>query len=383
LGQVLTQGGYEVVFVDIDSTLVDRLNAAKSYPLRLLSDAGETELMVSPVRAVPGGSVDAVAREIADADLLGTSVGAGALKFAAPSLAAGLRRRWADGNHKPIDILLCENLMHVDAVVRELLRAELTGPGELLSLETGVGLVETSIGRMVPVPTAASQRGNPLRVCAEPYAQLPVDAAAFRGPIPQVPGLVAYAPFRYYVERKLFLHNLGHAVASYLGAALGYSFLWEALADPFVLQLTRAAMFQSVTALAREHQVSIQELRDHALDLLQRFGNRRLGDTLERVCKDPRRKLAPDDRLVGALNLCRRQGAACSGIALGVAAAAVFLSHEEENLDVRNLLLGPCGLPATSIEVQQILGFVTGLTEPRPREFLALLIATNAVPEPL
>jgi mannitol-1-phosphate 5-dehydrogenase len=382
LGQVLTQGGYEVVFVDVDSPLVDRLNAAKSYPLRLLSDTGEIELMISPVRAVHADRVDAVAREIADADLMGTSVGAGVLRFVVPSLAAGLRRRWAEGNHKPIDILLCENLMHVDAVVRDLLKAELTGIGELQRLEESVGLVETSIGRMVPVPSEATQRGNPLRVCAEPYAQLPVDAAAFRGPVPQVPGLVASSPFRYYVERKLFVHNLGHAVAAYLGAALGYTFVWEAAADPLVYHLARTAMFQSVAALAREHGAPAQELRDHALDLLRRFGNRRLGDTLERVCKDPRRKLAPDDRLVGALNLCRRHQVDFSGIALGVAAAAVFLSHHEANLDVRALLLGPCGLDAASIEFHQILGFVTGLTEPRPLEFLALLIDTKAVLEP-
>ena len=62
-----------------------------------------------------------------------------------------------------------------------------------------MGLVEASIGRMVPVQTPQMQAGNPLRVCVERYGFLPVDKDAFRGEIPNIQRLVPYSPFDYYI----------------------------------------------------------------------------------------------------------------------------------------------------------------------------------------
>jgi len=345
LGQLLTEGGYEVVFVDVDAELVARLNAAREYPLCLLSDEGEREIRIRNVRAVDGRKVDAVAAEIADADLLGTSVGAGALKFVAPTLAAGLRLRWQKGVTRPVDVLLCENLMDADHYLRGLLLAEFPTEDEKALFTARVGLVETSIGRMVPVPSAETRRDNTLRVCAEPYAELPVDAAAFKGPIPELPGLKPSTPFLFSVQRKLFIHNMGHAVAAYLGAATGCTFVWEAIRNPYILVLTSLAMNQAARALAAEHGVELAVLQDHVRDLLRRFANKGLADTIERVCKDPLRKLAPQDRLVGALNLCRKHNLSSTWIAVGTAAALRF--HTLAGGDAAEVLGGHCALAGT------------------------------------
>ena len=49
-----------------------------------------------------------------------------------------------------------------------------------------IALVEPSIGRMVPATPKEIAEKNPLAVCVEPYCELPVDKAAFRGEIPQI-----------------------------------------------------------------------------------------------------------------------------------------------------------------------------------------------------
>jgi mannitol-1-phosphate 5-dehydrogenase len=353
LGQVLTEGGFEVVFIDVDQDLVDSLNAAGSYPLCLLSDAGETELTIAPIRAVHALSAQAAA-EIAGADLLGTSVGAAALKSVAPVLAAGLRARWEAGNRTALDVLVCENLWQAHVYLRGLVEAGLS-PDERARLGATVGFVETSIGRMVPVPSAETRRGNALRVCAEPYAELPVDRQGFKGTIPALPGLVATSPFRFIVERKLFVHNLGHAVAAYLGAALGYAWIWQSAADPALREITLQAMRQSARALAAEHREDLAALEAHAQDLLARFANRGLGDTTERVCKDPLRKLAPHDRLLGALALCRTHGLDSSWIEVGIAAALQFHQVEGSPSPVEAVLTSHCRLDAGSPEHQRIL----------------------------
>lgn len=77
-------------------------------------------------------------------------------------------------------------------------------------------------------------------------------------------------------------------------------------------------------ALSMEHNVPFMELNDHVEDLVYRFANKQLGDTVKRVGNDLNRKLNPNDRLVGALNLCKKQGIEPKYICLAIAAALCF-----------------------------------------------------------
>ena len=43
-----------------------------------------------------------------------------------------------------------------------------------------------------------------------------MDATAFRNPIPPIPGLDPKQHMAAYVDRKSFIHNLGHAASAYL-----------------------------------------------------------------------------------------------------------------------------------------------------------------------
>lgn len=323
LGQLLSQSGYEIVFLDINAAVIDALNADGGYPLRLVSPREVREVRVEHVRGVNSMDAAAAAQEIATADVLATAVGANILPRIAPVLAEGLRRRWQAGVEQPLDILICENLMHADRVLRDLLRAQLD-PALHGLLEHRVGLVEASIGRMVPVTTDDMRGDNPLRVWAEPYAELPVDAAAFQGPVPPIVGIKPFAPFDFYIQRKLYLHNMSHALLAYLGALRGYDTIVQAVRDPELAAVARGALAESGLALARRHGVDPRELKAFSDDLMERFDNPLLGDTVTRVGRDPLRKLARDDRLAGAARMCTEQGVPPDRICRGIAAALCF-----------------------------------------------------------
>ncbi len=190
-------------------------------------------------------------------------------------------------------------------------------------LDERLGLAETSIGRMIPAaPPEPGQPATLIRV--EPYRVLPYDANALKGPEPQVEGLfpVRDVPFAFYSDHKLFLHNMGHCMCAYLGERRGYEYIWHAIGDPEIRALVRAAMTQS--ALAR-----------HIDDLIARFGNRALGDTVERVGRDPIRKLAPEDRILGAYRLAAEQGSPHSYLSLAAAVGTARLAAESEWSDER------------------------------------------------
>ena len=40
--------------------------------------------------------------------------------------------------------------------------------------------------------------------------------------------MVPYEPFDFYIQRKLYMHNMAHAMTAYLGKYKGYEALWQA-----------------------------------------------------------------------------------------------------------------------------------------------------------
>jgi mannitol-1-phosphate 5-dehydrogenase len=323
IGQLFSRSGYEVVFIDVDERLVAAINAARRYAVRVVSDEGDSEETVDRVRAVDGRDAEAVAREFVGADVAATAVGAGALGAIAPELARGLTLRWAAGVTAPLAVILCENLAGADAIFREMVRSSLR-PEDRARLDRLVGFVRASVGRMVPVMTEPARGESRLLVRVEAYDRLPVDAEAFVGPPPPVVNMEPVAPFDLYVERKLYIHNLGHAAAAYLGALEGFTYIWEAVADARVLAAARAAMGEAAAAIAAEHGADAGPLLEHAEELLRRFSNRALGDTIARVGRDLPRKLAPGDRILGAIALCAKHGLPRNGILEVLAAALRF-----------------------------------------------------------
>ena len=328
IGQLFAQAGYEVVFVDVDEELIALLNQHRRYPVEIRDKVCET-IWVEGVRAISGRDVERVAEEFATADTAATAVGATALPHLYPAIAAGLEKRLRT-NPTPINIIICENLRHAAAVVRDGLKQLL--PADF-PLEEMVGLVETSIGKMVPIITEEQRRQNPLAVYAEAYNTLICDRRGFKGPLPPVPQLDPKDNMKAYVDRKLFIHNLGHAVTAYVGFVKNptMKFIWEAVECPAVRQVAYGAMVESAAALACEYpgEFTHASLREHIEDLLSRFANKALGDTIYRVGRDLPRKLAPDDRLIGALQLDLKHDIDPRNTILGIAAAFHFRATDE------------------------------------------------------
>lgn len=323
IGQLLSQSGYEVVFIDVNAQIVDKLNQDRCYPIKFASDTGNHEITIENVRAVNGLDTGLVAREISEADVMATAVGVNILTKIAKPLAAGLMKRWIDRNFKPFNIIICENMIDANHYLKGLIKAELNDQ-QKEQLDRLVGFVEASVGRMVPVVTSGAQEGNILRVWVEEYGKLPVDKDGFVGDIPDIKNIIPFTPFAYYIQSKLFIHNLGHAITAYLGNLKGYKFVWEAIDDEKIRQTSRAAMMESAQALSKEHGVELEKIQEHVEDLINRFGNHQLGDTVERVGRDLPRKLSPDDRLIGALKLCEKHNVETTAICIGIAAALRF-----------------------------------------------------------
>jgi len=316
IGQVLRDSGYRVVFVDVNMAMVDAFNQAGQYTQVIVDGDACTERVIDQVSAVHGGDALAVIAEIATCDLLAISVGAAVLPLIAPNIAKGIMERMG----RPLNILICENLIRSHDVLGDLLCSV---PGFDRTYLAHVGLVRTTIGRMVPTLSEEMQRENPTMIAVEPYCELPMDLDALVGD-PQIAHAVPYSPFSFMEEKKLYIHNMGHALTAYLGNLKGYSLIWEAISDTEIFARAKEAMLCVAQALAAEYDVDLPSLSTHVDDLLVRFGNRALGDPVSRVGRDPMRKLAPGDRFIGALHKCKANGVAYEPILHGIAAALCY-----------------------------------------------------------
>ena len=132
-------------------------------------------------------------------------------------------------------------------------------------------------------------------------------------------------------EAKLYGHNATHALIGYLGAMMGSKYMAEIPQSSGILSCARAAFIEeSGGALIHKYQgkdylFSSQGYQDYADDLLIRMANPYLKDAIERVTRDPKRKLGWGDRLVGTIRLIFSQGIQPLRFAIGTAAALYSL----------------------------------------------------------
>ena len=303
IGQLFGRSGYKLVFIDADPGVVERLNSRNSYRIIIKSEKDE-EIVVSNLQAIHASDTSLVAEAVSSAGIMAVSVGKNAIEKVIPVVASGLKIRYTKNPASPLDIILAENMRSAAEFVRTELIKNL--PPDF-PVDSYIGLIETSIGKMVPIMPIAELEKDPLVIFAEPYNTLILDAKGFKNPVPQVKGLAPKNNIKAWVDRKAFIHNLGHATAAYCGYYLypGAVYMYEVLDHTEVKEFTREVMLQSADILrsAYPDDFTVSDLEDHIDDLILRFRNKSLRDTIFRVGQDLKRKLSSDDRFMGAIHL--------------------------------------------------------------------------------
>lgn len=359
IAQLFSRAGYETVFIDIAPRLIELINERKEYNV-VIKDKQQEVIRVENVRAIHFSESEKVIGEIATASIIATSVGQKGLPSLFPLLAGGLKLRFQK-NKQPLDIIIAENIRNADQLFQRELKKHL--PADY-PFEKRIGLVESSIGKMVPIMTAKDLEKDELQIFAEAYNALPVDATAFKNPTPNVYGLAPKQNMKAWVDRKSFIHNLGHAAAAYFGflEKPKEKLLWKVLEHKSVFQKTRETMLQSAGILVKKYpeEFTLADLEKHSDDLLERFQNRALGDTVFRVGCDLHRKLSKNDRLAGAVHMALEEKLPFDKILKALVAGFHFRATDESG----NLFPSDANLKNEFLETgfSSLFPTVTGLS---------------------
>ena len=167
---------------------------------------------------------------------------------------------------------------------------------------------------------------------------------------------------------KFLGHNAIHALLGYLAKEQGIAYMHEAGKQKDLMETVRSAFIDEVGAgLCKEFSqvsdplFSEEGFSDYVDDALIRMVNPYLRDPVDRVTRDPVRKLGWEDRLIGSMKLAYRAGVEpkilAKGAALALQCACVEnkwdsskigldeiwrdISETKQN-DIRGLILGSC-----------------------------------------
>ncbi|KQA27083.1 mannitol-1-phosphate 5-dehydrogenase [Vibrio metoecus] len=359
IGKLLADADIAVTFADVNEPLVDQLSHQQEYKVKVVGSECKMET-VSHVTAVNSAS-EALIERIIKTDLVTTAVGPTVLDIIAKTIAKGLSARFAAGNAQPLNIIACENMVrgttHLKQQVYQFLTTE-----EQQQADALVGFVDSAVDRIVPPLQAAND--DPLEVTVESFSEWIVDEQQFKGEIPQIEGMEKTNNLMAFVERKLFTLNTGHCVTAYLGCLKGHRTIREAIEDPSIHAQVKQAMQESGEVLIRRYGFDRALHSAYIEKILSRFANPYLVDEVDRVGRQPLRKLGTNDRLIKPLLGTIEYNLPNSMLLKGIAAAlkyrnssdpqAVELQQSIEKEGVRSTLARYTGLAADSIEAQQI-----------------------------
>ncbi len=329
IAQLAFESGWDITYVDKNAELVKLLNDAGKYTVHLISDSPR-DVVISGYKAIHTEDRDAVTKAISNSDMVITSVLPGNLSDVAPLLADGLKLRLTQ-KHKPLNIIAAENMNEGSSTLWSFTSEHLTND-EKKRYGNDFGFPNSMIARVVP------RASDLLYITAEDYNEWTADLNNRVGESPSLNGLEWVSNQEARLKRKLYLHNLGHAVCAYLGVIKGYKFIHESAQDKWILSQVNAAMTESGCAVSKEFGFDESSIKSYAKSLLDRLPKDALPDSIDRVVREPIRKLGLNDRLIGPLALCEKYDLPRDGICMGIAAVLASGIKDEEGKRLTSLI---------------------------------------------
>ncbi len=262
---------------------------------------------------------------------------AGDSRSVAARIAEGLRNP-----NTPTIIYTAENNNHAAEILQEQVSSRM---GK--SLPPTVQFLNTVIGKMSQVvtdpPVIRQMNLEPIApgidkaFLVEAFNRILVTRTMIPGFRPGIDVFVEKDNLLPFEEAKLFGHNAVHALLAFLADFKGLARMTEVARERRIMEIARCAFLdESGASLTRKYASLGDDLfsdygyKAYAEDLLTRITNPWLNDTVERAARDPIRKLAPNDRIFGAMSLALEYGIEPMNMAMGALAGLISILRQPQ-----------------------------------------------------
>lgn len=340
IGAVLQDAGFFVTFADVNQSILDSLLQAGKYELTQLDQSAKSTTYKDFTALNSMTQVEELIEAISEADLVTASVGAGILPRLAATISAGIQAR---KNPVPLVVMACENAINATDILQKAIEEIYVSPN-------GAVYCNTAVDRIVPKQAS----GTEPNVSVEPFCEWVIDNTNLKNVELSIPGATFVSDLMPFIERKLFTVNTGHLTVAYLGQLSGCETISESLAKPEVLQFTRRVLEETSKALILKHSFDSAKHAEYVEKTLSRLSNPAIDDDVERVGRQPLRKLSRNERLIGPAAFLAENGQIPVNL-LGVVGAALRFESESDpevaklqdllnRLNPEELVLEVCGI---------------------------------------
>lgn len=351
IGEILFENGFEIAFVDVNERIIDALNERGSYEIEI-AEEGQRHIAVSGVCGINNAKhPEEVVAALAEADLVTTAIGPNILPYIAGLVAQGIEARQAAGNHQPLDVLACENMIGGSAFLFEEVKKHLSESGLAFAQEY-IGFPNAAVDRIVPAQT----HDDPLFVIVEPFNEWVVETRGMKRPSLRLNKVHYEEDLEPFIERKLFSVNSGHATSAYTGAHFGATTILEALENDVVKSKVEAVLGEIRSLLIAKWGFDEAALADYHKIIISRFENPFIVDDVARVARTPIRKLGYDERFIRPIRELRERGLSYDNLLQTVSYIFSYRDEtDEQSLQLQTLL--------QEKPLAEVVAEVTGLTD--------------------
>ena len=203
IGPVLQDNNYEVIFVDVDERLIDKLNTSKEYKVFKLGNTKDNSINVQNVSAVSLNNFSAISDILNEVTLISSSVGP---KFVQDVFDVINKVQFKN----EVTFIAFENMYRASSTVQK--NSEASNPY--------LTVIDAVVDKIIP-----PQKKDSLDVIVENYGSIILDESKTK-PL-EISDIVRYGHYEEEFIKKLWLLNGLHLQLAYFGISKGYKYIHE------------------------------------------------------------------------------------------------------------------------------------------------------------
>ncbi len=270
---------YKVIFVDINTDLVDQLKKEGHYTISSLNIDGVVETTVQNVEAVSLSDIDKVNEILLRADLITTSVG--------PKYVEGIFEMVAKLEHSKSQIFVAFENMY---------RASSSASSTIKPLNQNLKIIDAVVDKIVPPQPMTS-----LDVTVETYGSIILDESTHLQPL-DTSEIVTYGNYENEFYKKLWLLNGLHLQLAYYGLSNGFTYIDEVISNT----KGRAFAEKAIKSLSEAYSLfskTNEDLSSFSQTIIYRFALPQIKDEVSRIARNPEIKFSKNERFEYPLRL--------------------------------------------------------------------------------
>ena len=278
IGPVLQENKYEVIFVDVDERLINKINTSKEYKVFKLGNTKDTSINVQNVNAVSLNNFSTIPDILNEVSLISSSVGP---KFVQDVFDVINKVQFKN----EVTFIAFENMYRASSTVQK--NSEASNPN--------LTVIDAVVDKIIP-----PQKKDSIDIIVENYGSIILDESKTK--LLKISDIVKYGNYEEEFIKKLWLLNGLHLQLAYFGISKGYKYIHEIYKSDEGKEFAMKASSELMNAFSLFTK-KYDDIEEFSLKINDRFSSDKINDELVRIARNPKIKFSENERFAKPLDV--------------------------------------------------------------------------------